>query len=415
MSDVSTSQLPAAGVLTGAELLKLSRLSTSEVYTANTISAQASDNSLNDSAAQFVVEGWFTVGKRLKIAGFTGDVGNNADAVEVVSVAAGKVVIAGVTLVDDAEGESVTLTGYESVQATAQDLADLAATSGPSVASRYVIDLASQTDGDPGAGKLRFNHATPTSATKIFLDDETSDGVDLSTALLDLGSSGYLRIQSVDDVGEWLYAKWTAMVDDTGYFDIAITVLASKGTLDDTDDVLVTFDAKGSAISSGGSMIISNPSGNFNRPADTTTYAAGELVANSTTAGSVAPVAITVAGTAGAQVRLLRARLQKSGTSNTNAQFHVHVWRTAPTVAGGDNTTINPNNAANYLGRFTIGGMQALSDGCVGYGVPNIGLEVPIDLAGGVTQVHCLIEVLAAYVPVSAETFTITLDVEELT
>jgi hypothetical protein len=121
-----------------------------------------------------------------------------------------------------------------------------AAGAGPSVASRYVIDLASQADSDPGSGKLRFNHATPTSATKIFLDDETSDGVDLSTALLDFGSSGYIRIQSVDDVGEWLYAKWTAITDDTGYFDIAITVLASKGTLDDTDAVLVTFDAKGS-------------------------------------------------------------------------------------------------------------------------------------------------------------------------
>jgi hypothetical protein len=135
----------------------------------------------------------------------------------------------------------------------AERVADVeAAGAGPSVASRYVIDLASQSDGDPGSGKLRFNHATPTSATKIFLDDETSDGVDLSTALLDLGSSGYIRIQSVADVGEWLVAKWTAIVDDTGYFDIAITVLASKGTLDDTDAVLVTFDAKGTGGSTQG-------------------------------------------------------------------------------------------------------------------------------------------------------------------
>jgi hypothetical protein len=129
----------------------------------------------------------------------------------------------------------------------AERVADIeSAGASPAAAGRYVIDLASQSDGDPGPGKLRFNHATPTSATKIFLDDETSDGVDMSTALLDIGSTGYIRIQSVDDVGEWLYAKWTAIVDDTGYFDIAITVLASKGTLDDTDAVLVTFDAKGS-------------------------------------------------------------------------------------------------------------------------------------------------------------------------
>jgi hypothetical protein len=238
------SQLPAV-TAAGTDRIPLARLSSTDVYTAGTISAAASDNSLNDSAASFPA--WLLPGLRINIAAFTGDTDNNHDSATVVSATTAKVVLGADTpLVDDAAGESVTITAWESKRTTAQEVADLAVTSGPSVASRYVIDLASQADSDPGSGKLRFNHATPTSATKIFLDDETSDGVDLSTALLDLGSSGYIRIQSVDDVGEWLYAKWTAITDDTGYFDIAITVLASKGTLDDTDAVLVTFDAKGS-------------------------------------------------------------------------------------------------------------------------------------------------------------------------
>jgi hypothetical protein len=245
------SQLPAV-TAAGTDRIPLARLSSTDVYTAGTISAAASDNSLNDSAASFPA--WLVPGLRINIAAFTGDTDNNHDSATVVSATTAKVVLGADTpLVDDAAGESVTITAWESKRTTAQDVADLSATSGPSVASRYVIDLASQTDSDPGAGKLRFNHATPTSATKIFLDDETSDGVDLSTALLDLGASGYIRIQSVDDVGEWMYAKWTAITDDSGYFDIAITVLASKGTLDDTDAVLVTFDAKGSA--GGGSSL----------------------------------------------------------------------------------------------------------------------------------------------------------------
>jgi hypothetical protein len=231
-----------------ADLLELSRLSSTVTYTATTLSALASDNSYNDSAAQFVAEG-FAVGMSVKVTGFTGNVANNIFTGRITALSTSKMTIGGTdgdVIVDDAAGESVTITAWESKRTTAQEVADLAVTSGPSVASRYVIDLASQADSDPGAGKLRFNNATPTSATKIFLDDETSDGVDLSTTLLDLGSSGYIRIQSVDDVGEWLYAKWTAITDDSGYFDIAITVLASKGTLDDTDAVLVTFDAKGS-------------------------------------------------------------------------------------------------------------------------------------------------------------------------
>jgi hypothetical protein len=322
------SQLPAV-TAAGTDRIPLARLSSTDVYTAGTISAAASDNSLNDSAASF--PGWLVPGLRINIAAFTGDTDNNHDSATVVSATTAKVVLGADTpLVDDAAGESVTITAWRSARSSVQSLLDLlldappgaldtlnelaaalgddanfattvtnalalkaplaspaltgnptaptqspadnstkiattayveaavAAGGGtPPVAARYTVDLASQTDGDPGAGKLRFNNATAASATKIFLDDETSDGVDLSTKLLDLGSSGYIRIQSVADVGEWLVAKWTALVDDTGYFDIAITVLASKGTLDDTDAVLVTFDAKGSGSGGSGSPIFS--------------------------------------------------------------------------------------------------------------------------------------------------------------
>jgi hypothetical protein len=237
----------AAVTLDGTEQVVVSAPSATVTITGTTISAAASDNSFNDSADGFVAAG-FAVGDAVRVQGFTGDTANNIFSAVITGLTIGKMTIGGTdgdVIVDDAAGESVTITKWESARASAQDVADLAAVS-QSIAMRYTVDLASQTDGDPGAGKLRFNNATAASATKIFLDDETSDGVDMSTALLDLGSSGYIRIQSAADVGEWLYAKWTAIVDDTGYFDIAITVLASKGTLDDTDAVLVIFDIKGS-------------------------------------------------------------------------------------------------------------------------------------------------------------------------
>jgi hypothetical protein len=129
MTDVSTSQLADAVALTGAERLKLSRLSSTDVYTAGTISAAASDNSLNDSAASF--PGWLAPDLRINIADFTGDTGNNHGSAVIVTATTSKVVLrADTPLVDDAAGENVTLTAWESVSAEAQDVADLAAPGG---------------------------------------------------------------------------------------------------------------------------------------------------------------------------------------------------------------------------------------------------------------------------------------------
>lgn len=77
-------------------------------YIAVTISAAASDNSINDSGAGLPV---LTAGDTVTIAGFTGTVGNNrARAVVVTSTASKMVISGGAALVDDAAGESVTIT-----------------------------------------------------------------------------------------------------------------------------------------------------------------------------------------------------------------------------------------------------------------------------------------------------------------
>jgi hypothetical protein len=89
-----------------------------------------------------------------------------------------------------------------------------------------------------------------------------------------------------------------------------------------------------SGLSVGG--FTARPSATFTRPADTNVYASGDLVANSTTAGSVAPMAFTIGRDAlgkGGMVR--RVRLRKSGTSITNASFRLHLYlQTAITARG---------------------------------------------------------------------------------
>ena len=121
------SQLSAAATLTGAELVEVSKLSATVTISGTTISAQASDNSFNDSAAGFVAAG-FTTGKAVRVSGFTGSGANNITSGVVTAVTAGKLTIGGTdgdVIVDDAAGESVTITQWESRRSTAQDVADL--------------------------------------------------------------------------------------------------------------------------------------------------------------------------------------------------------------------------------------------------------------------------------------------------
>lgn len=74
--------------------------------TATTISAASADNSLNDAGNGMPA---LSPGDVIAIKGFTGTAGNNGLAT-VVSRTAAKVVISGITLVNDSAGESVTIT-----------------------------------------------------------------------------------------------------------------------------------------------------------------------------------------------------------------------------------------------------------------------------------------------------------------
>ena len=75
--------------------------------TDTTYSMDASDNSLNDSGSQFVIDG-FVVNQWIEIRGFT-DAANNGYA-KIVSITTAKIVLSGKTVVTEAAGDTVTLT-----------------------------------------------------------------------------------------------------------------------------------------------------------------------------------------------------------------------------------------------------------------------------------------------------------------
>lgn len=106
-------QYDTAGSIDGEEYLIVAKKSATVTITASTISAAASDNSYNDSGNGF---GIFTAGMAVIVEGFTGNVANNIVSGVITIAAAGKLTIGGTdgdVIVDDAAGESVTITAWE--------------------------------------------------------------------------------------------------------------------------------------------------------------------------------------------------------------------------------------------------------------------------------------------------------------
>src|SRR5262249_40104921 len=152
---------------------------------------------------------------------------------------------------------------------------------------------------------------------------------------------------------------------------------------------------------------INNLSAGFTRPNDTTAYAAGDLVANSTAAGSVVPLRIdlgNVAAVGHGMTRITRARLTKSGTSPTNASFRIHLYETAPTAQNGDNGAWSTDRAASWLGSIDVTSMLAFTDGCTGVGSATPGSEMFLRLAVG--AIFALLGAKAAFARVAHRALT---------
>jgi len=119
MSYKAISEMTEVSALNGAEQIEVSQLSSSVTITASTISALAADNSFNDSGSGFVTAG-FAAGNRVKVTGFTGNTANNIFTAVITALTAGKMTIGGIdgdVIVDDAAGESVTITKWVSRRA----------------------------------------------------------------------------------------------------------------------------------------------------------------------------------------------------------------------------------------------------------------------------------------------------------
>ena len=125
---------------------------------------------------------------------------------------------------------------------------------GASVGLQFLADTSSTSDADPGAGNLRWNHATQASATVIYLDDASADGAALTAIWPRLNAGGVMFLQHATDQDIWQIWEFTAINDASGYAKLTVTLWGASGSFADNDPILVTLD-KGQATPAGVELV----------------------------------------------------------------------------------------------------------------------------------------------------------------
>ena len=170
---------------------------------------------------------------------------------------------------DDLEAGAIAAAGYAEAAKDYRDEAQVAAgeavdakeeaeaaanqaSIGGAISIPYIVDAASQTDSDPGNGKIRFNQAVQNTATVWFLDLVDGDGATRTALIDDLDSSsstvkGAFRLTKVGDTTTYQTANFSARTTASGYRKFTIQVLESfKAGLSDAspftdgDEVILT-------------------------------------------------------------------------------------------------------------------------------------------------------------------------------
>jgi hypothetical protein len=156
---------------------------------------------------------------------------------------------------------------------------------------------------DPGSGNVRFNNVLFASVTAIAIDNLDANGVDQSAyiALFD-DSTNTVKGTLVFRTGGGDVATFniTGLTDNSGWFQIAVTHVASSGTFSNAEDTFIGFTRAGDKGADGaGSGDVSGPGASVTDNAVTRwDGTSGQLVQNSTVtisdAGAVAAGSLTL-------------------------------------------------------------------------------------------------------------------------
>lgn len=94
----------------------------------------------------------------------------------------------------------------------------------------YVAEVSSQSEVDPGSGRLRWNHATQASATQLMLSDQDATVADHAALWSILSSGGHLYFYNPDDLDVWQQWDIGTVVDGDGFVKLGVTWIAGNGS-----------------------------------------------------------------------------------------------------------------------------------------------------------------------------------------
>jgi hypothetical protein len=143
------------------------------------------------------------------------------------------------------------------------------------------------------------------------------------------------------------------------------------------------------------------------RPANTTAYAGGQLIASSTTAGSIVVPKLSIQDAAG-DIIIAKFLLTTNVTTGwVGAAITLNLWSAVPTYTNGDGGAYAvATGSAGYLGQLSCTFAQA-GDGAYAECVPALGTVIIPKLANG-GAIFWDMSIGGAATPISVQTFTIS-------
>lgn len=224
-----------------------------------------------------------------------------------------------------------------------------------------------------------------------------------------------------DNVGYTPGTGATVAADDIGgvlYQRIKIAIGADGSGADIAGDTTNGIDVDVTRVAAGENFLgfvgskQKTVSTNFTRPADTTAYAAGDAVTNSTSSPAILTFDAVARANAGSGV-IIGAVLIDSANQATKGQFELWLYDTSFS-ADNDNAAFTPSDAETetligvipFLVPYVGDAQSGASGNCV---FPVGNLSIPYTCGGSSDDIFGLLVVRNAYTPVSAEKFTVRL------
>ena len=155
-------------------------------------------------------------------------------------------------------------------------------------------------------------------------------------------------------------------------------------------------------------------SASFTRPANTTGYTSGDLVADNTVAASVTPLVFGMSRLGGIGT-ITRARLYKSSTTATAAVFTLRLFTAAQALTNGDNGAFAVADVDDLIGTVAMDLSSSALSGTAGLAnqfaiTGGITFDLPV-ISQAERRLYGYLVIGGSYAPASGETFRVDLEI----